>query len=75
MFSIKKFIIPAKINGGINPIKKPNVKKAKIKFPKLNEEKIKKILVKEHDFSLDRVNKQLGKLRDVKKKAGQRTLF
>ena len=55
--------------------KKPNVKKAKIKFPKLDEEKIKEILVKEHDFSLDRVNKQLGKLRDVRKKAGQRTLF
>jgi len=55
--------------------KKPNVKKSKVKFPKLNEEKIRKILVKEHDFSLDRVNKQLSKLEDAKKKSAQRKLF
>jgi len=55
--------------------KKPNVSRVKIKFPKLDEEKIKNILVDEHDFSEARVEKQLGKLREVKKKAGQRTLF
>jgi len=55
--------------------KKPDVKKTEIKFPKLNESKIKDILVKEHDFSEDRIEKQLDKLRDVKKKAGQRKLF
>ena len=55
--------------------KKPNVKKMKIKFPKLDEEKIKNILVKKHDFSESRVDKQLDKLRDVKKKSAQKTLF
>ncbi|MCH7568710.1 MAG: flap endonuclease-1 [Nanoarchaeota archaeon] len=55
--------------------KKPNVKKVKVKFPKLNEEEIKRILVKKHDFSLERVEKQLGKLREAKKQAGQQKLF
>jgi len=55
--------------------KKPNVKKEKIKFPKLDEKKIKKILVEEHDFSLDRIEKQLEKLKEGKGKAEQKTLF
>ncbi len=55
--------------------KKPNVKKMSVKFPKLDEDKIKEILVKEHDFSLERVENQLEKLRKEKRKAGQAKLF
>ena len=55
--------------------KKPNVVEADVKFPKLNEDKIKKILVEEHDFSEERVEKQLEKLRSAKEKQKQKTLF
>ncbi len=55
--------------------KKPNVKKVKLEFPRLDQGKIKKILVDEHDFSLERVNKQLDKLKEVKKQGAQRKLF
>jgi len=55
--------------------KKPNVKKEKVEFPKLNEDEIKKILVGEHDFSEDRVEKQLEKLRSAKERGKQRKLF
>lgn len=54
--------------------KKPNVKKKGISFPKLNEEKIKEILVTRHDFSEERVEKQLEKLRDLKEKMKQKGL-
>jgi len=53
---------------------KPDVKDFEIKFPKINEEKIKKILVEEHDFSIERVEKQLEKLRDISEKAKQKGL-
>jgi flap endonuclease-1 len=55
--------------------KKPNVKKEKIEFPKLNAGRIKEILVERHQFSLERVEKQLDKLNEVKKESGQRKLF
>jgi flap endonuclease-1 len=55
--------------------KKPNVKDFEIKFEKLDESKIKKLLVEEHDFSMERVEKQLEKLRDASEKNKQRTLF
>ncbi len=55
--------------------KKPNVIKIEITFPKLNEGKIREILVERHDFSLERVEKQLEKLKDLRKQAGQKTLF
>jgi len=56
--------------------KKPNViKDAKIDFPKLNEKAIKEILVKRHDFSEERVDNQLAKLKDLKEKEKQKTLF
>jgi flap endonuclease-1 len=56
--------------------KKPNVKKSiKVNFPKLDEDKIKEILVKRHDFSEDRVNKQLEKLNKAKGNAQQQSLF
>jgi len=55
--------------------KKPNVGKEKVKWPKLDSEKLKEILVNRHEFSLERVEKQLEKLGELKKKAGQKTLF
>ncbi|PIN90319.1 flap endonuclease-1 [Candidatus Pacearchaeota archaeon CG10_big_fil_rev_8_21_14_0_10_34_76] len=55
--------------------KRPNVDDVRLEFPKLNEDKIKEILVREHEFSLERVEKQLDKLRDVRKQAGQKKLF
>ena len=55
--------------------KKPNVSKMKISFPKIDENKIKEILVQRHDFSLERVENQLAKLNEVKKKSSQQTLF
>ncbi len=55
--------------------KRPNVKKFKVEFPKLNFEKVKEILVERHDFSLERIEKNLEKLNEVKRKASQKTLF
>lgn len=55
--------------------KKPNVKREKIVFPKINESEIKRILVTEHDFSSERVDKQLEKIKVLKKEQGQRKLF
>ncbi len=55
--------------------KKPNVKNEKISFPKLDEKKIKELLVEKHDFSLDRVEKHVEKLHEVKKQGAQKTLF
>jgi flap endonuclease-1 len=55
--------------------KKPNVNKVKVKFGKLNREEVKRVLVEEHDFSLDRIEKQMEKLVKVKKEEAQRTLF
>ncbi len=53
---------------------KPKVEDAEIKFEKINEEKIKRILVEEHDFSKERVEKQLEKLREIQEKAKQKGL-
>ena len=53
---------------------KPNVIDSEFKFGKINEEKIKEILVDRHDFSDDRVNKQLDKLKDITEKNKQKGL-
>ena len=53
---------------------KPNVIDSEFKFGKVNEEKIKEILVERHDFSEDRVNRQLEKLRDIVEKNKQNSL-
>ena len=53
---------------------KHDVKDAEFDFGEIDEEKIKKILVKEHDFSEDRVDRQLEKLREVKEKKKQKGL-
>ena len=55
--------------------KKPNVKSYKVEFPRLDEDKVKEILVREHDFNEERVDKQLDKLRNLKKQSAQRKLF
>lgn len=57
-----------------NLFHKHNVKDADFKFEKISEKKIKKILVAEHNFSENRVEKQLEKLRDIKEKAKQKGL-
>ena len=53
---------------------KPATINVDFEFGKLNEEKIKKILVEEHDFSLERVEKQLEKLHELKEKKKQKGL-
>ena len=55
--------------------KKPDVDYYKeIEFPKIDHNKIKKILV-EHDFSEERIDKQIEKLMNIKEKGKQKTLF
>ena len=53
---------------------KPEVINAPIKFEKVDENAIKKILIKEHDFSEERVEKQLEKLRELKEQKKQKNL-
>lgn len=54
---------------------KPDViKNVKVEFPKVDENAIRRILVDEHDFSLERVNSQLEKLRKASDKKKQKTL-
>jgi flap endonuclease-1 len=55
--------------------KKPNVSHEKIVFPKMDSEKIKKLLVEKHDFSNERIEKQLEKLGEIKKFNQQTKLF
>ncbi len=54
--------------------KKPDVRDAEIKFPKINQDKIREILL-EHDFSEERINSALDKLNEAKEKQKQKTLF
>ena len=54
--------------------KKPNVIDVDFEFKKIDEEKIKRILVDRHNFSLERVEKQLEKLRDIEDKKKQKGL-
>jgi flap endonuclease-1 len=53
---------------------KPNVINALFKFGKIDEKKIREILVNEHDFSDDRVQKQLERLREITEKNKQKNL-
>ena len=52
----------------------PDVVSADFEFGKIDEDKIKEILVGEHDFSEDRIEKQLDKLRELKDKQKQKGL-
>jgi len=45
-----------------------------IKFPEVKFEKIRKLLIKEHDFSEERVEKQIEKLNELKKSLKQKKL-
>jgi flap endonuclease-1 len=54
--------------------KKPKVKDVEVKFPKLNESKVKKILL-DRDFSESRIESGLEKLNKAKESGQQRTLF
>ncbi len=53
---------------------KPDVVRAEFKFSQVDVDKIKEILVERHEFSLERVEKQLEKLQAVKKKQSQKNL-
>ena len=53
---------------------KHKVKNVDLNFGKIDEEKIKKILVEEHDFSEQRVDKQLDRLRKIKDEQKQKGL-
>lgn len=55
--------------------KKPDVSREKVEFPKIDEDKIKEILVNRHNFSMERVEKQLEKLKEGRGKGAQKTLF
>lgn len=54
--------------------KKPDVRNTEINFPKINQDKIKQILL-EHDFSEERINSALEKLNEAREKGKQKTLF
>ncbi len=54
--------------------RKPETVNAEIKFPKVNEKTIKEILIDEHDFSEERVEKQLERLREIGEQAKQKGL-
>ncbi len=53
---------------------KHNVKDAEIEFGKIDENKIREILIKRHGFSEKRVEKQIERLRDIKEKQKQKGL-
>ncbi len=55
--------------------KNPPVVDVEIKFPPVDKERIKKILVDEHDFSPERVENALERLEEAEKTKQQRTLF
>ena len=54
--------------------KKHDVRDFDIKFPKVDEGEIKRILVEEHNFSEERINKQLEKLKELAEKKKQKGL-
>jgi flap endonuclease-1 len=53
---------------------KPNVSHAVFVFKEVNEKKIREILVQEHDFSDERVQKQLERLREIIENNKQKNL-
>ncbi len=53
---------------------KPGVTDADLKFGKMDEKKIKKILVEEHDFSEERIDKHIERLREIEEKSKQKGL-
>ncbi len=53
---------------------KPDVSNQDFEFQQFDEEKIKDILVKRHDFSEERVQKQIDRLKEIKEKNKQKGL-
>ncbi len=51
-----------------------DIEDVEIEFPKIDEDKIREILVQRHDFSEDRIERQLEKLRVLKEKKKQKGL-
>lgn len=87
---VKQFVYPVKIfenvverhgDLGFNwreifeIFKKPDVSKHKVNYPKFNEDKIKEILVSRHEFSAERIENYIAKLRELKAKKAQTSLF
>ena len=71
----KKYSVDFDWEAIYDEIESPKIdKKAKIEFPKLDKEKIKKILLK-YEFSEERIDNQLAKLEGGKKAKMQKTLF
>jgi len=54
--------------------KNHKVKDVELKFPKVDFDKIKEILVDRHEFSLERIEKQFDKFRKLDKKKKQKSL-
>ena len=53
---------------------KPDVKDFEIQPENMDEEKIKEILIQRHDFSGERVKKQIDRLKEFKEKSKQKGL-
>ena len=53
---------------------KPNISNDDFEFKPFDEEKIKEILVERHNFSEERVQKQVDKLKEIKEKSKQKNL-
>lgn len=53
---------------------KPGVSNSDFEFIQFDEDKIKEILVRKHDFSEERVQKQIDKLKEIKQKSQQKNL-
>jgi flap endonuclease-1 len=53
---------------------RPNVLNFNLEFPKINEQKIREILVYRHNFSDERVQKQLERFRELNEKNKQKVL-
>ncbi|MEK6859442.1 MAG: flap endonuclease-1 [Nanoarchaeota archaeon] len=71
----EKFILDFDWVAIYNEIENPSLdKKVKIEFPKIDKDKIKKILLK-HEFSEERIDNQLLKLDEVIDRKKQKTLF
>jgi flap endonuclease-1 len=54
--------------------RKPDVSNFEIEFSKIDEDKIREILIDRHNFSEERVNKQIDKLNEIKEKSQQKGL-
>ncbi len=55
--------------------KKPHVANEEVVFPKVDAAKVLEVLVERHDFSRERVKKQLDMLAETKRAGAQRKLF